>query len=120
MACWHCRDELCSSACGTSAEAGSRRPPNRPIDPSYLRRQGLSMPGSEANEAREGVEVGGYVLVVDDNADNTTIAAELLRNRGFEVEVAGNGEKALGAIERRRPDMILLDVMMPGMDGMQG
>ena len=77
------------------------------------------MAGSEVNEAREGVAMGGFVLVVDDNADNAAIAAELLRNRGFEVEVAGNGEKALGLVERRRPDVVVLDVMMPGMDGMQ-
>ena len=59
------------------------------------------------------------VLVVDDNEDNLRIVRELLVKRGYEVELARDGVGALAALERSRPDVILLDVMMPEMDGIQ-
>jgi CheY-like chemotaxis protein len=59
------------------------------------------------------------VLVVDDNELNTTYIATVLRNHPFEVEIASDGPAALAAIARRRPDVILLDIMMPGMSGLE-
>ena len=59
------------------------------------------------------------VLVVDDNEDNRHIVEDILRRRGFEVETAASGPLALEAIERQRPDVVLLDVMMPSMSGME-
>ncbi len=58
------------------------------------------------------------VLVVDDNAINRRINAELLRKRGHEVEVAENGREALDAIARSHFDCVLMDVEMPVMDGL--
>jgi CheY-like chemotaxis protein len=59
------------------------------------------------------------ILVVDDNEDNVRIAREMLLSRGFEVRVAYDGPSALASIEQQRPDLVLLDVMMPKMSGME-
>jgi CheY-like chemotaxis protein len=71
------------------------------------------------SNAQEGSSVNPFVLVVDDNEDNVRIIEEMLNVRGFEVEVAMGGAAALAAIDRRRPDVVVLDVMMPEMDGME-
>jgi two-component system, sensor histidine kinase and response regulator len=57
------------------------------------------------------------VLVVDDNAANRDVARETLEDEGYVVVVATNGEEALALFEHERPDCILLDVRMPGLDG---
>ncbi len=59
------------------------------------------------------------VLVVDDEAVNRKLAQELLTSRGYLVEVASNGEEAVSKVRALRPDLILLDVMMPRLDGLQ-
>jgi two-component system phosphate regulon response regulator PhoB len=63
--------------------------------------------------------MSAQVLVVDDNDDNVRIIGEILRTRGFTVRVAHDGATALRALEEQRPDVVLLDVMMPEMDGME-
>jgi signal transduction histidine kinase len=57
------------------------------------------------------------VLVVDDNADNTAALAMLLRQLGHQVEVAGDGETALTRASSFRPDIILLDIGIPKLNG---
>ncbi|HVZ30929.1 MAG TPA: hybrid sensor histidine kinase/response regulator [Polyangiaceae bacterium] len=57
------------------------------------------------------------ILVVDDNAQNRALARESLEDEGYEVVLAENGADALRAVEQERPDCVLLDVRMPGMDG---
>ena len=57
------------------------------------------------------------LLIVDDDLLVRMLAAESLKAQGFEVDEAGDGPDGLAQIEQRRPDLILLDVMMPGMDG---
>ncbi len=59
------------------------------------------------------------VLVVDDDEDNIRIVSTILLARGFEVRLARDGTAALASVHQQRPDLILLDVMMPRMDGMQ-
>ena len=59
------------------------------------------------------------VLIVDDIPDLVVIAACALRDDGHEVLTAGNGKEALELSAAQRPDAILLDVMMPGMDGIE-
>ena len=59
------------------------------------------------------------VLVVDDDEDNTVIASTILRTHGYDVRVASNGPDALAMLEQERFDLVLLDVMMPGMDGIE-
>jgi two-component system, cell cycle response regulator len=57
------------------------------------------------------------ILVVDDNPDNAEIIATRLEFRGYLVEQVADGEQALHAVEGNPPDLILLDVMLPGLDG---
>jgi diguanylate cyclase (GGDEF)-like protein len=59
------------------------------------------------------------ILVVDDHEDNIELLRARLEARGYEVEGASDGQAALDAVERVCPDLILLDVMMPKMDGME-
>jgi len=57
------------------------------------------------------------ILVVDDMADNVEILQMRLESQGFEVITAGDGEVALAAIRDKLPDLVLLDIMMPKLDG---
>lgn len=59
------------------------------------------------------------ILVVDDTITNLKIVFEILTNVGFEVITENDGERALKQVESRLPDLILLDVMMPGIDGFE-
>lgn len=59
------------------------------------------------------------VMVVDDNADASESLAMLLRMSGHEVEVAANGESALALAGTFRPQVVLLDLGLPGMDGFE-
>ena len=57
------------------------------------------------------------MLVVDDNSSNRALARATLEDEGYEVAVAASGEAALAAFVTARPDCVLLDIQMPGMDG---
>ena len=57
------------------------------------------------------------ILVVDDNAAVRELLAELLRVQGFDVTTAPDGETALAEFSRHQPDLVLLDVVMPGLGG---
>ena len=57
------------------------------------------------------------ILVVDDTPVNVKLLADLLTVKGYTVSTAANGTEALERIERERPDLVLLDVMMPGLSG---
>ncbi|MFN4775645.1 MAG: response regulator, partial [Pseudanabaena sp.] len=61
----------------------------------------------------------GCVLVVDDNPTNLSVLVNLLRDVGLRVLVATDGESAIEQTEYVKPDLILLDVMMPGIDGFE-
>jgi DNA-binding response OmpR family regulator len=58
-------------------------------------------------------------LAVDDTADNLLLLQVFLEAEGFEVEVRDNGSSALEYLECASPDLLLLDVMMPGMNGLE-
>ncbi|MCB9602827.1 MAG: response regulator [Sandaracinus sp.] len=58
------------------------------------------------------------LLVVDDNEDNRDMLARRLRKRGFEVDVAEDGRSALASLEQGSYDLVVLDVMMPDMSGL--
>ena len=57
------------------------------------------------------------ILIVDDKAGVRTLVREYLTEQGFNVVVASNGREALYVARHENPDLILLDVMMPEMDG---
>lgn len=57
------------------------------------------------------------ILIVDDEQANRQLLAKLLEWRGFEPIEAGNAEEGLRLAYRHHPDLVLLDIMMPGMDG---
>ena len=59
----------------------------------------------------------GRILLADDNADMREYVRRLLVARGYEVEAVDDGDAALAAARRRAPDLVLSDVMMPGLDG---
>jgi DNA-binding NtrC family response regulator len=58
-----------------------------------------------------------YILVVDDEPDIRNLVQEILEDEDFEVSTAENGESARASLRLRRPDMVLLDIWMPDLDG---
>jgi two-component system alkaline phosphatase synthesis response regulator PhoP len=83
--------------------------------------RGIRAPGT----AGDGLTLGGGVatestiLVVDDNHDNVEILRAFLESRGYRVASAADGKSALAKLDEVHPRLVLLDVMMPGMDGWQ-
>jgi putative two-component system response regulator len=61
----------------------------------------------------------GVVLVADDKQENRALFVRLLTHEGYDVFTAADGESALAALERHRPDIVLLDVQMPRVDGFE-
>lgn len=57
------------------------------------------------------------ILVVDDNAENLRLLSQMLSERGYRVRVANSGRRALQSVQSNAPDLILLDIMMPDMNG---
>ena len=57
------------------------------------------------------------VLLVDDNPQNLKVLYETLKDKGYRLLIANEGEKALDLAHRHQPEVILLDIMMPEMDG---
>src|SRR5690242_19872637 len=59
----------------------------------------------------------GDVFIVDDNPNNLALLAGLLREEGFQVRAANSGRRALDMIRAHPPEIIMLDISMPEMDG---
>lgn len=72
------------------------------------------MPGRQGRDLHR---PGRRILVVDDNIDGANSLALLLRALGHEVHVAHDGAEALEAARRLQPQVVFLDIVMPGMDG---
>ena len=60
-----------------------------------------------------------YILVVDDVADNLILVQAALEQEGYRLRLATSGAAALHYVEEEAPDLIVLDVRMPGMDGFE-
>jgi two-component system NtrC family sensor kinase len=65
------------------------------------------------------IQPNGTILIVDDNSANLGVLSDALSQAGFEVRVAKSGKMALERVKYALPDLILLDVMMPEMDGFE-
>jgi signal transduction histidine kinase len=64
-------------------------------------------------------EAGARILLVDDNPANLRVLYEALQGAGYRLSLAPNGETALDIARQVRPDLVLLDITMPGMDGLE-
>ena len=72
---------------------------------------------SPTADAREPTPTGPLVLIVDDSDKNRKLAREVLRAAGFETLEAARGDEAIAVAAKRRPDVILLDLRLPDMNG---
>lgn len=89
--------------------AGTGRPdPSRPSPPPSTAEASFEAPPASP----------GFVLVVDDQPDNVHLLTDLLEHHGYRVAPAHSGAAALGAIADRQPDIVLMDVVMPGLSGL--
>ncbi len=61
--------------------------------------------------------MGSKILLVEDNPQNRYLVTFLLEKNGYEVVIAEDGEQALSVVEEEEPDLILMDVQLPKMDG---
>ena len=61
----------------------------------------------------------GAILIVDDNPTNLSVLSQTLKSAGFKVRVAMDGESAIEQVQEELPELILLDVQMPGIDGFE-
>ncbi len=59
------------------------------------------------------------VMIVEDEAELARLLADYLRRDGFETEIVSDGDQAMAALRRGVPDMVLLDVMLPGLNGIE-
>src|SRR3989442_363699 len=88
-----------------------QRPGGAPSAPSRL-------PGQTPPRARQ-ADRPPRVLVVDDEESITQLVATVLRYEGFEVECASDGRTAVSTAQSFRPDLVVLDVMLPDWDGFE-
>ncbi len=73
--------------------------------------------GSDARRAGEEASMSKTILVVEDQEDNRQILRDLLGASGYEMREAEDGEEALAEVAKQRPDLILMDIQLPILDG---
>lgn len=59
------------------------------------------------------------LLLVEDNDINQMVAEEILAEYGFSIDICGNGQEAVGAVQNKKYDIVLMDIQMPVMDGLE-
>ena len=96
--------------------AGAQQPRCRP-DPGVRWRRSAQREGGPMQQTTEGAGRGRTVVVVEDNVRSRRLVRDLLELHGFGIVEAETAEEALEAIQDTRPDLVLLDIQLPGMDG---
>jgi CheY-like chemotaxis protein len=77
-------------------------------------------PSADASTSGQRPEPGeSFVLLVEDNPINQVVALEFLALMGLKTQLARNGQEALDLCEREAPSLVLMDIQMPGMDGLE-
>lgn len=94
-------------------DEGSTQPPKAPPPKPASRKLGSQTPTSPGPAHRSAFRV----LVVDDEPEILELVVPVLRNQGYTVLEAEDGDQAIEIIEDKRPQVVVLDVMMPGMSG---
>jgi putative two-component system response regulator len=79
----------------------------------------IMIPGAWEPGRLSDAVVDGKVLIVDDESANVAVLSRMMRNLGYATSSAADGEAALAAVVRERPDVVLLDVNMPRLDGFE-
>jgi len=108
-------DAICRALELKQTPPGAPRPARRPWAEASTRPLGPTMPPPPPPPGR----TGRRVLLAEDNIINQRVAIGLLSKRGHDVTVAGDGRQALAALERESFDVVLMDVQMPEMGGIE-
>ncbi len=108
-----------STAITRPDRSAAQSAPTTPAPPPPKAETSRSTGSSPDRNAQKADDEPKSLLVVDDSELNREVLAQQLRERGYHVEVADSGQAALDRIEREGLDLILLDVMMPGLSGLE-
>ena len=73
----------------------------------------------KAETKRQNQEIKKKILIVEDDPTLLKLESVLLASRGYEVECVGDGQTALDTVATMKPDLLLLDIMLPGIDGLE-
>jgi DNA-binding response OmpR family regulator len=65
------------------------------------------------------MDISPRILIVDDDPEGCLLTSLILRRAGFEIRTLNTGAAALAEVERARPDLVMMDLMMPDMDGLK-
>ncbi|WP_292329844.1 PAS-domain containing protein [Mesorhizobium sp.] len=107
-------------ATGTGSAHGVPPQPSQPQVPAAASNRTLLQPPSvRARPRPAGAERGLDILVAEDNEVNQLVFTQILGETGYQFEIVGNGRKALDAFSKLNPRMILMDVSMPEMSGLE-
>ncbi|MDM8541533.1 PAS domain S-box protein [Desulfococcaceae bacterium HSG9] len=79
----------------------------------------LGSPDSESSEGLGRLNQGGLILMADDNISNLETVADYLEAKSYSVLLAYNGSEAVALANEKKPDLIIMDIQMPSMDGME-
>ena len=113
---------------GLARQSGIRNVMTKPLSPSTMLNvlvdifgRGLPDKNSKLKKAHELAAVrefaGAKVLLAEDNEVNQLVASRILKNAGLVVEIAGNGREAIEMLQKKKYDLVLMDIQMPEMDG---
>jgi CheY-like chemotaxis protein len=110
-------DAKCESVSVAGVSNDSRLKADRP-DNLYRAIGGIRMARRGAHRRRERKQAGNLVLIADDNVDTQAVLGILLRGAGFQTVTAYDGEEAVALAAQVQPDLVLMDIALPRLDGL--